>query len=192
MQLRAGKYGDDQIFIIYAETNNSGNNGYGNVAKGIIPKVYIVRVPDMEIIVSDKKYDKLLMNTNEDLRTFRDGVLILGTANKEGKLVINKIGTPLLDNSYEDIDEIITKDDVDKIKDEINGSKEGSKNQKDEEKDSYSLSGGEIAGIIIGCIFGIVILVAIIYYLLKRFKIKNTNYNGEYNDSSKRDLLTKN
>ena len=48
-------------------------------------------------------------------RTFRDGVLIWGAANKDGKLVINKIGTPLLDDSYEDIDETITKDDADEI-----------------------------------------------------------------------------
>ena len=192
MQLRAGKYGDNQIFIIYAETNNTGNNGYGNVAKGTIPKVFIVRVSDMKIMINDKKYDKLLMNTNEDLRTFRDGVLIWGTANKEGKLVINKIGIPILNSSYEDIDEIITKDDIDKIKDEINESKEDDKNPTDEEEDNYSLSGGQIAGIIIGCVLGIIILVVIIYYLLKRFKVKNNSYNGGYNYGSKRGLLTKN
>ena len=118
MQLRAGKYGDDNIVIIYAETEKAGNNGYGNVEKGTVPKVFVIRVSDMQIIINDKIYNKLLMNTNEDLRTFRDGVLIWGAANKDGKLVINKIGTPLLDDSYEDIDYIITKEEVERIKKE--------------------------------------------------------------------------
>ena len=116
MQLRAGKYGDNQIVIIYAETSNPGHNGYGNIPKGTIPKVFVVRVSDMQIIINDQTYNQLLMNTNEDLRTFRDGVLIWGTSNKDGKLVINKIGTPVLDDSYEDINTIITKEEVDAIK----------------------------------------------------------------------------
>ena len=37
------------------------------------------------------------MNANEDLRTFDDGVLFWATSNSEGKLVIDKIGTPILD-----------------------------------------------------------------------------------------------
>ena len=33
------------------------------------------------------------MNTNEDLRTFRDGVLIWGSCDVDNNLVINKLGT---------------------------------------------------------------------------------------------------
>jgi len=178
MQLRAGKYGDDKIFITYAETSYSGNGGYGSIYKGTIPRVYVVRVPDMTTIISDEKYDKLLMNTNEDLRTFRDGVLIWGGANKDGKLVIHKIGTPLLDDSYDDITETITKDDVaNKIKDAT----------LDEKK---KLSGGAIAGIVIGSILGLVILTIVVYYLLRHFKVINKNSSEGFNNPLKK-LLPK-
>ena len=178
MQLRAGKYGDDKIFITYAETSYSGNGGYGSIYKGTIPRVYVVKVPDMTTIISDEKYDKLLMNTNEDLRTFRDGVLIWGGANKDGKLVIHKIGTPLLDDSYDDITETITKDDVaNKIKDAT----------LDEKK---KLSGGAIAGIVIGSILGLVILTIVVYYLLRHFKVINKNSSEGFNNPLKK-LLPK-
>ena len=83
----------------------------------------------MQIIINDQTYDKLLMNTNEDLRTFRDGVLIWGTSNADGKLVINKIGTPLLDDSYEDIKTIITKEEVDAIKNGIEEDEQSEENE---------------------------------------------------------------
>ena len=118
------------------------------------------------------------MNTNEDLRTFRDGVLIWGGANKDGKLVIHKIGTPLLDDSYDDITETITKDDVaNKIKDAT----------LDEKK---KLSGGAIAGIVIGCILGLVILTIVLYYLLRHFKVINKNSSEGFNNPLKK-LLPK-
>lgn len=91
MQVRAGKYGDNQVFIIYSETTSSGGNNYGNVNKGTVPKLYIIKLPDKEIISSDVTNNDLLMNTNEDLRTFDDGVLIWASSNSDGKLVINKI-----------------------------------------------------------------------------------------------------
>lgn len=50
------------------------------------------------------------MNTNEDWRNLEDGVLIWVTSNKNGCLSINKIGTPILDDSYDDIDYNLTKD----------------------------------------------------------------------------------
>ena len=101
MQLRAGKYGNDKIFIIYAETEIEGSNNYGNLQIGTKSKVYIIKVPDMSALVSDVTYDNLLMNTNEDLRTFRDGVLIWGTSNADGKLVINIIFVPFFSESLE-------------------------------------------------------------------------------------------
>ena len=119
MQLRAGKYGDDKIFIIYSETSIEGHNRYGKVDKGTVPKVFVVKASDMTIQVNDATYSQLLMNTNEDLRTFRDGVLIWGAADSNGKLVINKIGTPSLDDSNEDINEIITKEEVENFKQNI-------------------------------------------------------------------------
>ena len=102
MQLRAGKFGDDQIIIIYGETNLFGNNNYGKISKGTKPKLFLISVTDMSITINDKEYDNLLMNTNEDLRTFRDGVLIWGAADIDGKLIIHKIGTPSLTDSDED------------------------------------------------------------------------------------------
>ena len=178
MQLRAGKYGDDKIFIIYSEYSSSGNGGYGYVAKGTTPRVYVVGVPNMNIMISDKIYDKLLMNTNEDLRTFRDGVLIWGTANKEGKLVINKIGNRILDESYEDINEIITKEDVENYRNNVyNEEKKG-------------LSGGAIAGIVFGCIFGLAILTVAIYYLIRHFKTGKA-FSGGMQSNPMKKLLPK-
>ena len=182
MRLRAGKYGDDGIFITYAETNSSGNGGYGYISKGTIPRVYVVRVPDMKTLISDKIYDKLLMNTNEDLRTFRDGVLIWGSTNKEGKLVINKIGTPLLDENYDDNTDTISKDDI---------------TDKEKDKDSVltnekkKLSGGAIAGIVIGCIVGLVILSIVVYYLLRHSKVIKNNSSGGFDSNPLKRLLPK-
>ena len=174
MQLRAGKYGDDQIVIIYSETSNPGHNSYGNIPKGTVPKVIVVKVSNMQIAINDQTYDKLLMNTNEDLRTFRDGVLIWGTSNKDGKLVINKIGTPLLDDSYEDIKTIVTKEEVEAIKKEIE--EEEKKRRKEEEgsdgEDNYSLS----AGAIVGIIFAVIVVIALIlgiYCFIRRNRLKN-------------------
>ena len=174
MQLRAGKYGDDQIVIIYSETSNPGHNSYGNIPKGTVPKVIVVKVSTMQISINDQTYDKLLMNTNEDLRTFRDGVLIWGTSNKDGKLVINKIGTPLLDDSYEDIKTIVTKEEVEAIKKEIE--EEEKKRRKKEEggdgEDNYSLS----AGAIVGIIFAVLVVIALIlgiYCFIRRNRLKN-------------------
>jgi len=166
MQLRAGKYGDDNIVIIYAETEKAGNNGYGNVEKGTVPKVFVIRVSDMQIIINDKIYNKLLMNTNEDLRTFRDGVLIWGAANKDGKLVINKIGTPLLDDSYEDIDETITKDDAD----EIEKKTKEETNKKEEENEESNV--WMIFAIAEGAILGLILIIAIIHCCVRQCKLK--------------------
>ena len=93
MQVRAGKFGDDKAFITYMETTNEGGNGYGNVPKGITPYFFLIDAPNRKKLKSDVKLTKLIMNTNEDLRTFGDGVLIWATSNKDGKLSIIKIGT---------------------------------------------------------------------------------------------------
>ena len=76
MQVRAGKLGDNEVFITYLHTNSSGHNYYGNIPRGSSPKVFVVKLPNFELIKNDEIIGKILMNTNEDLRTFRDGVLI--------------------------------------------------------------------------------------------------------------------
>ena len=130
MQLRAGNYGDSNIIIIYAETDQMGHNGYGNIPKGTKPKVFVLSVPSMTKIINDVAYDNLLMNTNEDLRTFRDGVLIWGAADQQGNLIIHKIGTPsLTDKDDEYLNEVITKEDLTKIENNgNNGSTENGSN----------------------------------------------------------------
>ena len=92
MQVRAGRLGDDKVFITYLETNSKGHGYYGNIPKGSVPKVFVIKLPDFEYIKNDQKLDDLLMNTNEDLRTFRNGVLIWGSCDADNNLVINKIG----------------------------------------------------------------------------------------------------
>ena len=112
MQIRGGKFGNDKVFIIYEETTSSGHNNYGNIPKGSIPKSFIIKLPDFEIIKNDEKIDSLLMNTNEDLRTFRDGVLIWATSDSNNNLVINKIGTPRLDSANDHSNYALTSNDL--------------------------------------------------------------------------------
>ena len=176
MQLRAGKYGDDKIIIIYREIDyDPGFWGYkGDIPKGTVPKVFVIRVSDMKTIIYDKIYDNLLMNTNEDLRTFRDGVLIWGATNKDGKLVIHKIGTPLLDDTYEDINITITKDDIEfykKKRDEEEGRDENTK----ENENNFSLDITTIILIVAGLICFIGIVIIIIYCSIKHCKRKNND-----------------
>ena len=91
--VRAGKFGDDKVFITYIDTSISSVTAYGNVPKGSTPYFFLIDVPNRKKLKSDVKLTKLIMNTNEDLRTFGDGVLIWATSNKDGKLSIIKIGT---------------------------------------------------------------------------------------------------
>ena len=151
MSLRSGKYGDDKIIIIYNETKSDTLDYRRYIPKGTIPKVFVIRVPDMEVIINDQTYDELIMNTNEELRTFRDGVLIWGSANEDNKLVINKIGKPLLDDSYEDIDYIITKEEVERIKKERGEEKEAQL-----DNDNNFLNAKTIIGIV-GGICGLIL-----------------------------------
>ena len=37
MQVRAGRFGNDKVFITYMDTTSQGGNGYGNVPKGTTP-----------------------------------------------------------------------------------------------------------------------------------------------------------
>ena len=93
MQVRAGKFGDGKVLITYLETTTVGHAYYDNIPKGSVPKIFVIKLPDFEFIKNDEKIDDLLMNTNEDLRTFRDGVLIWGSCDVDNNLVINKFGT---------------------------------------------------------------------------------------------------
>ena len=52
------------------------------------------------------------MNTNEDLRTFRDGVLIWATTDSENNLVINKVGTPVLDSTNDHSSYVLSTNDL--------------------------------------------------------------------------------
>ena len=187
MQIRAGKYGDNKIFIIYYEVQSSSSSWYGNVPKGTVPKVFIIQLPNFSYIKNDEEIKDLLMNTNEDLRTFNDGVLIWATSNKNGNLVINKIGTPRLDSSYDDINYIITKQDlIDYDNNNNNDNSKSQDNNYNEENDS--LSTGAKFAIAIAIIFGILILLIGAFLLYKYFKLKKSGIDFNYNNL-KRDLL---
>ena len=153
LQVRCGKFGEDKIFIIYNETNQMIGYNY-KVTPGNVPKVYIIQLNPYKVLQQDITIDKLYMNSNEDLRTFHDGVLIWASSNKEGKLVINKIGTPRLDDSFDDIDYILSKDDL---------KEEG---KKEEEK---GIKWYTILGIVIGVLI-LVIGAFILYKYIRRKK----------------------
>ena len=94
----------------------------------------------MSKVVDDQDYSNLFMNTNEDLRTFRDGVLIWGGADADGNLIVHKIGTPTLSDADVEVSEIITKEDVEKMrKNEINN--ENGNNNNNNNGSSNMLSG---------------------------------------------------
>ena len=219
MQLRAGKYGDNKLFITYAPTTTKGSHRYGTVNKGTIPKVFIIELPSFKFIEKDKQYDDLFMNTNEDLRTFSDGVIIWATANSTGNLVINKIGSPRLDKSFDDIDYIITKDDLKEIENEYNEKEKGKyyeddeehHNEKDEgnndeddeddgnhddeggdhDEEKNSLNSGEIFAISFGIILGVLILAFSIFILYKCLKKKNSEKEINLNNLNN-EMLIKN
>ena len=170
VQVRAGKLGDDLLVIKYAEKS---------LSKGILPNVYVFQLPDFKNKVNDQQYEQLLMNTNEDLRTFGDGVLIWATSNKDGKLVINKIGTPRLDDTYDDINYIITKKDV-KNYDKIYSIK----------KKNNSLSGGAKFGIALLVIIGIILLAGGLFILWKYYKFKQSGREFNFKNL-KGELLSK-
>ena len=179
MQVRAGRYGDDKVFIIYSETTKSGGNSYGTVHKGTTPKLYIIKLPGKDFLVNDEIYDKLLMNTNEDLRTFEDGVLIWATANKEGKLTINKIGKTHFDEeSIDTIQNTLTKKDLEDYLSAHDTITEDIPNEEiieQEEEEKGKLSGGAIAGIAVGSVGGAAGIGVGIFFLLRYLKkIKST------------------
>ena len=61
------------------------------------------------------------MTICEDFITFADGVLIWASSNSDGKLVINKIGKPKLDESYDDITRKLTIQDLIDYDNEMKG-----------------------------------------------------------------------
>ena len=175
LQVRAGRYGKDKVFIIYYEDIPK-NSTFGYIHKGSIPKLYIIKLPEISKIVDDIAYDKLLMNTNEDLRTFEDGVLIWATSNTDGKLYINKIGQSRLSESNDDIEYKLTKEDLiyylnthENITDEF----VNEENKNIETEKNGDLSGGAIAGIAIGSVCGAGGIGIGVFFLLRYFKNKN-------------------
>ena len=115
IHIRAGKYGEDMLFITYAELPKYDEDGFqitNRIFQGSNPKIFLFKLPSFTVLRQDKLINTLLMNTNEDLKTFSDGVLIWATSNSDGQLVINKIGTPKLNNTYDDITYILTKNDI--------------------------------------------------------------------------------
>ena len=195
MQVRAEKYGEDKVFIIYSKTTSTGGNSYGNVNKGTNPYLYIIKVPEKSAIVRDEEKDNLIMNTNEDLRTFDDGVLIWASSNNDGKLVINKIGTPILDDNNDDINYILTQEDLIYDDDEDKKGEGEGKGEEDGNKgkekainvNDKGLSTGSIVGITLGTVFGVSLISWGIYFLVKYFK--NKKISPEFNSHSKENVI---
>ena len=198
MQLRAGKYGDDKLFIIYAPTTTKGSHVYGNVPRGTVPKLFIIELPSFKISKNDIQIDDLLMNTNDEIRTFQDGVLIWATANAEGNLTINKVGDQRLDESYDDINYKITKDDLKDVDNEYNKKDEGEWCDGNDDNDGNgknnnkkSPSGGQVFAIVFFSIIGIIILVIGVFLLYKYISYKKSGKDFNLGNI-KNEMLLKN
>ena len=168
VRVRGGKFGDDKVFIIYNFTSPTN--------KGKHPNVFIIQLPNFEYIKKDVYYKDLLMNTCEDFKTFDDGVLIWATSNIDGKLVINKIGSPKLDDSYDDVSHILTKQDIIDYDNEMN-----QVNQNGKDIESPSSNFWVKFGIALGIIFGVIILLLIAFLIwkyIKRRKISEQSVNS--------------
>ena len=168
VRVRGGKFGDDKVFIIYNFTSPTN--------KGKHPNVFIFKLPNFEYIKKDVYYKDLLLNTCEDFKTFDDGVLIWANSNIDGKLVINKIGSPKLDDSYDDVNHILTKQDIIDYDNEMN-----QVNQNGKENESPSSNFWVKFGIALGIIFGVIILLLIAFLIwkyIKRRKISEQSINS--------------
>ena len=62
-QVRAGKFGDDKVFIMYyVHPTYSRFNAYGSIDEGTIPKVYIINISTLLKLKDDVTIGKILMN----------------------------------------------------------------------------------------------------------------------------------
>ena len=154
-QIRAGKFGDNKVFIAYNETNRPGCITFQEA--GYKPNVFIIEINTFNFIKKDIFIEKLYMNSNDDFQTFNDGVLIWASTNEKGKLVINKIGMPRLDESFDDIKYNLTINDLTK---------------EEEEDEDNGLSGGAIFGIVLGVLVGVAVLIFGLFILYKCFRKK--------------------
>ena len=57
-QVRAGKYGDDKVFIIYVEDSYAAFNVLGTIYKGTIPKLCLINATTLKTIKNDVVVDK--------------------------------------------------------------------------------------------------------------------------------------
>ena len=163
IRIRGGKLGEDKIFIMYTQSDE----------KGLNPKVFIIELPNFKNHkVKDAYIKDIIMNTCEDLRTFADGVLIWAASNEKGKLVINKIGKSKLNKSFDDISEILTKEDLINYEKEINKTNEDNNNNDtnntNDNNDSFSFITKLFIGLAI--ILGIIILFIVILIICKIVK----------------------
>ena len=171
-QVRCGKFGDDKVFIMYNESTYARGLNY-RIFPGSIPKITIIQLEPYKVLKSDITINKLYMNSNEDLKTFHDGVLIWASANKEQNLVINKIGIPRLDDSFDDIDYILSEED---LKEEYYEKKDD-KEVDDKEDDDNNVKWY----IVLLIILSIVIFIFGIFILYKYIKKKRNQYTPDIN-----------
>ena len=197
-QVRAGRYGEDYIVVLFSKNSSTASTYPGNLVKGSQPTIYIINISSNTIIERDVTKTGVYMPSNEDMRTFDDGVLIWSGVGENGQIYIHKMGNHRLSSSNVDID--IDLDDL-VLREEITDNDEGeneenNENERDNDADGKKkLSKGAIAGIVIGCIIGIGLIgFGVIYFLHKKNIINwfNKSKNDIPNDNinSSRDLNT--
>ena len=159
VRVRGGKLGDDKVVIIYNFTKPAD--------KGKHPNVFIIQLQDFSYIRQDVYYNDLFMNTCEDFKTFADGVLIWASSNRDGKLVINKIGKPKLDESYDDITRKLTIQDLIDYDNEMK-EKNGDEDINSNPQNSKSYLGKILIGV--GILIGVILLIIGFFIIRKCIK----------------------
>ncbi len=206
-QVRAGRYGEDYIIILYSKNESTSSRYPGNLIKGSQPIIYVLNISSGNIIENGGSKSGIYMPTNEDMRTFDDGVLIWSGIGENGQIYIHKIGTHRLSSSSDDVnidlDDLVLKEEVINDNDEENeeneeneeGNNDDDDDNENDDNKKKKLSNGAIAGIVIGCIIGCGLIgFGVIYILHKKNIINwfNKNKNNVPNDNinSSRDLNT--
>ena len=201
-QIRAGRYGEDYIIILFSKSETTASTYPGYLNKGSQPTIYVLNINDGSIIENGSTKTGIYMPTNEDMRTFDDGVLIWTGIGENGQIYIHKLGTHKLSSSSDDVtidlDDLVLKEDI--TNDDNQENEENEENEENSDDDNKKdddekkkLNKGAVAGIVVGCVVGCALIGFVVIYILHKKNIinwfnKNKSDIPNENPNSSREL----